>query len=117
LDGSSSDLSKVLSHHLPEGTEEIMKTSVRIAHIPAEIQTELLPNKKQDRLLLLWQPVQFHLCSIQICCVFSVVQILKVKYLHNSSILTKKIGLVIMMYFCIWEVISLNLSQDIGNRD
>jgi hypothetical protein len=42
LKGSGRGLIRILSRHLPAGTEE---TSVRIAAIPTDIRTEYLRNK------------------------------------------------------------------------
>jgi hypothetical protein len=39
---------KVLSWHLPGGTEETMKTSVRIVSLQVEILNWDLPNTKQE---------------------------------------------------------------------
>jgi hypothetical protein len=49
LEGNSSSLIEVLSWHVPGGSEQLQKTSVIVAGVPADIRTEHLWNTCLDR--------------------------------------------------------------------
>jgi hypothetical protein len=48
LEGSSQGITEILSHNLPEGTEQNHERPIRIANVPAKIRNEQLLNKSQE---------------------------------------------------------------------